>query len=131
VKNSIYSLILFVAALMFLELSAQAQPYYTNTTTVVQPIQYNDNLTQPLVPSDTMTLQRKAGILAGASVTTTDGTVTNSFGYAIYTVPPAVHVTQVGITITTTNVVSAVTTSNFVYRAGVTGVTNTWISVGH
>lgn len=110
---------------------AQAQQYYTNSTAANGGYQYNDSLTTPLQPSAVIAYQKKAGILNGTSVTSADGTVTNTFSAAIYTAPPSIQITQVGSTITSTDAVISVTISNFVYKAGAPNVTNTWISVGH
>ena len=109
----------------------RAQPYYTNSTAASGGYQYNDGFTAPQVPSSVINRQKLGGIVTGTSVTSADGTVTNSFGSVVYTAPPNIQVTQVGATITTTNVVTLITTTNFVFKAGAGSVTNNWLSVGH
>jgi hypothetical protein len=131
-KSILTLILLLIALIVFTAPSAQAQPYYTNSTPANGAYLYNDVYAISPKPSAVLAQQYKSGILTGNSVTTTDGTVTNTFATnVVYTVFPSIQVTQVGSTITTTDVVTSVTTSNFVYRAGAPGITNCWISVGH
>ena len=137
-KNSAFTLIECMVVIAIIGLlaaiaipSAHAQTYFTNSTTPAGGYQYNDSLTVPLVPSAVIAQQKAAGILNGTSVTTTDGTVTNTFPVALYTAPPSIQVTQTGSTLTATDAVVSVTLTNFVYKAGAPNVTNTWISIGH
>jgi len=124
--------ILFTAIAAFgLSLVAHGQAYYTNPATQVPPYQYNSNLPTPLQPSRTLANQYASGTLAGIAVTSGGGLETNTFSTNIFSQPPFVVVTQFGTVTTTTNVVTSVTTSNFVYSAGVTGVTNMWEATGH
>lgn len=69
------------------------------------------------------------GIQSGTAITTTDGTVTNAFTVA-YSAVPRVVTTQTGTTLSLTNWLVSVTTSNFVVRSGAGPVTNNFIAVG-
>ncbi len=64
----------------------------------------------------------------GQGTTETDGTFTNSFRWT-YSNPPTVIACQVGGNLSTTNAVTNVTTTNFVYRATKAGVVHNWFSI--
>ncbi|MDE2104422.1 MAG: hypothetical protein KGL39_44700 [Patescibacteria group bacterium] len=123
--------ILALVAAFILPRVAKAQPYFTNTTANRLPYTYQDNLPTPLQPSVKLATQYGAGLLAGLCVSSTDGTVTNTFGTNIFSTPPII-VFSLASTIHGTNAyVASVTTSNFVINAGLAAVTNSWIAIGH
>lgn len=70
-----------------------------------------------------------ARIVTGASVTETDGTVTNTFPVDFISLPN-VTATQFGLARSATNAIVSITVSNFVYTAEKAGVSNQWIAVG-
>lgn len=69
------------------------------------------------------------GVQYGKGITSTDGTVTNTFPVP-YTILPTVTVTQIGATNSTSNIVTALTLSGFIYKAGGPNISNMWISAG-
>lgn len=81
------------------------------------------------ITSGTNTLS-SVGIQRGAGVTSADGTVTNTFPN-IYTTLPTVTATQFGATSAGTNLITLITTSNFVYKSGAAGISNQWIAAGN
>lgn len=126
-------LIAILAALLlplFVAQKASAQPAGTNTAGYGVH-QFNDSLIAPLTPARTLAEQLARGINQGTSITSSDGTVTNTFSTNYtYSAAPTVVVTLRGTGISTTNDVVSVTTSNFVYKAGAPSITNNWIAVG-
>jgi hypothetical protein len=136
-KNSGFTLLQIFIALVVIALVAAfalqsiAQPYYTNSTPTYGGAQYNDSLVSPAQPGIVRANQYALGIKTGTSVTASDGTVTNTFATNyVYTLPPVVVVTQLGTNSSATNIVVSVTTTNFVYSAGKTSVTNNWMAIG-
>lgn len=130
------------AALCFIASTATAQPYQTNNFgTVTNGPQFgaylpNSSVIPPTQPSRTIATQLASGINAGWSVTSGDGTVTNTFSTNyVYSAAPFVTVTMLGTTGnggTNTPVITSVTTTNFVFKVGaISGVTNHWHAVGH
>ena len=75
-------------------------------------------------------LKQNLEIQAGKSVTATDGTVTNTFAKTFSSVPTVTVTPLSASTTITTNQVTAVTTSNFVWKAGLQNVTNYWQAIG-
>ncbi len=69
------------------------------------------------------------GIQKGFGVSTSDGTVTNTFGQA-FSSAPIVTTTQNATSGGTTNWIVSVTASNFIWKCGATGVTNYYIAIG-
>ncbi len=69
------------------------------------------------------------GIQAGLGVSTSDGTVTNTFSTA-FSSAPIVVTTINAASGGTTNWIVSVTASNFIWKCGATGLTNYWIAVG-
>lgn len=69
------------------------------------------------------------GIQSGTAITTTDGTVTNAFD-VVFSAVPVVVTAQRGTTLSLTNWITSITTSNFVVRSGAGPVTNSYIAVG-
>lgn len=64
----------------------------------------------------------------GSVVTSSDGSVTQSFGIT-YTNVPTVVVSQLGLNTTTTNTL-VVTTTNFILTTSKAGQTNAWHAIG-
>ncbi len=125
--------IMLVVALLALLASfalppAQAQQYFTNSTTATGGYQPGDSLTPPLVPSATIARQVAAGILAGAFTATNTANVI-SFGTNIYTVAPVVTAG----TSSTTNAatVTAVTTTNVTVTTTYNANSIYWHAIGH
>lgn len=69
------------------------------------------------------------GIQRGTGITAANGTVTNTFP-KVYATLPTVTVTQLGTTNSTSNIVTSLTVSNFVYNGGGPNISNMWISAG-
>lgn len=125
----VFATIAILAAILLPRL-AKAQPYGTNIAGYGVH-QFNDSLIQPLAPSRTLAEQLARGINCGKCVTTTDGTVTNTFSTNyVYSAPPIVVCTQTGTLMSTTNAVVSVTTTNFVLRSSIASLTNNWIAIG-
>jgi hypothetical protein len=68
-------------------------------------------------------------ITSGTCVTSTDGTVTNTFATA-FSSAPKVFLSQVGTLVTGTNILTSVTASNFVVNTKSATTTNNWIAIG-
>ena len=68
-------------------------------------------------------------ITSGTCVTSSNGTVTNTFPSA-YSSAPTIITTQVGTTTTGTNLITSVTTTNFILTTRNTPTTNNWIAIG-
>lgn len=132
--------LLALLAAIVLPRRAQAQPYVTNPAApYFGAPQYNSAYPSPLKPAQTLNNQYNAGILAGnlAAIALTNanaGTFSNtvSFGTNIYSSPPIMLYTLVGLS-TNQVVASAVTPTNFVVM--ITGTNNVgiinWAAIGH
>lgn len=128
-KNTFLGLVALCALCVSVETSP-AQPAGTNTAGYGVH-QFNDSLIAPLTPARTLSEQLARGINSGKSISSSDGTVTNTFSTNYtYSASPSVVVTITGTGISTTNVVTTITTSNFVWKAGAPNITNTWVAVG-
>jgi hypothetical protein len=115
---------------------ASAQPYFTNSSPQSGAYQYNQNYTQPLQPSLTLSKQYQAGILAGTIAPTPWFLLTNSFSTNIYTMAPVITAngsSSASQTVCSTNVVTIVSASptNFVLQTSVSNQTVYWEAVGH
>ena len=129
--KKLFSLVLVGVALAFGSSVALAQPYYTNSTAANGAYQPNAAAVNAYPSWVAGQQQQNMGILTGSSISSTDGTVTNTFPTTyVYTYPPVVTVTQTGSICTTSNLLTSVTTTNFVYKCGAINITNNWISVG-
>jgi hypothetical protein len=113
------------AALVF---TAAAQTYFTNSTSASGGYQYNDNLPNPLTPSQILANQYKTGTLAG--VITPGAALTVTFATNIFSATPFVVACS-----SATNypaAVTAVTTTNFTVSVVTTNsVTIYWEATGH
>lgn len=125
-QTKIFLALLTVSAMF--ALTASAQPYYTNSTAASGGYQYNDIFTTPLVPSDTIARQQKAGINVGTFAAGTALALTNSFPANSYTVAPTLTANASG---TATVNVTSVTTTNFILTASATNVVVYWQAIGH
>lgn len=74
-------------------------------------------------------LKTNLGFQAGRCVSSSDGTVTNTFGTA-FSSAPKIYATQYGTTYSATNAIASITTSNFVIYSKISGVTNDWVAIG-
>ena len=100
-KNILLASIVVVAVLASIAATTVRYPVYVNAPTLVQ---------------------------SGSCITTSDGSVTQSFT-TVYGSAPNVVVVQRGETTTTTNIITA-TTNQFIYRNSKATTTNIWIAVG-
>lgn len=92
----------FACLVLFVAIAATRQPFYAATPTQ---------------------------ILSGTCVSTTDGTVTNTFSTA-FSSAPKVILSQIGNTVTGTNTITSVTTTGFIVNNKVATCTNNWIAIG-
>lgn len=68
-------------------------------------------------------------IQTGSSVSSTDGTVTNTFTTP-YGSLPSISIQSWGALMPGTNTITTLTLTNFVFKCGANAASNTWISVG-
>lgn len=130
--------ICFLLAVFLLPRVAKAQPYITNSTAANGAYLPNASVIPAPQPVAVRARQLALGINTGIGQTSNDGTCTNSFATNyVYSTPPVVTVTQTtngvgGANISGTNVVTAVTTSNFVFNCynAKTNVLFFWQAIG-
>lgn len=128
---------LLIIAFLWLALTpAHAQGYFTNSASgsFFGAQQYNQNYPAPTQPGQTIAAQYRTGINAGTGNSGIWSYATNSFATNyVYSATPAVTVQQYGaFTLTQTNAVIAITTSNYiVYFGGATNVNYSVLAIGH
>lgn len=138
-KNIFKIALVMVAGLAVLAgVGAKAQPYYTNSTTVPGPYQYNTSYVPPYNASTVLSNQVASGISQGTILPGGGGLlnsailVSNSFSGIYYSAAPTVVASS---SLPGTNgvvSVQAVTSKYFVLNVSTTNAnTIYWYSVGH